>query len=214
MTSPLEATNQDAVLESHSNQGSSSTAAKPEDTATSDARFFQRSESVIFSDDDSSVQRSNEQFFGEELNQSELMFPPHLHSPHPGHHPWGAQSEVLSQSLHESYPLASQPHLLQPFARKENLFSSSREAGRGGGGGRKLPVSYAHQSLRYGTAWDISSLLSLPTPSYSCFPPSSPPPPPPLPPSLPPSLPAPLPAPLPDSFTLTHPQCRVQPQIA
>lgn len=117
-----------------------------QDTRSSDAKFFQRTESVVFGEDDPSIQRSNEQFFGEEFNQSELMFPPHMDSPHPARSTWGAQSEALSRSLNETYPLASQPHLLHSIARKEGQFRAPRGDGEER---KKMPVSYAHHSFRY-----------------------------------------------------------------
>lgn len=83
----------------------------------------------------SSTQLSNDQFFGVEggaglvLESPELVGPPNQ---------WGKQAESFSRPFHEDYPLASRPHLLKPFARKEVLFgggtSPSHEGGGAGGG--------------------------------------------------------------------------------
>ena len=61
-------------------------------------KFFLRSESVRAREE---VEKSNEQFFET------------ASSPGPTVNP-----------LQEAFPLAKQPHLLQPYARKEHLFSS------------------------------------------------------------------------------------------
>ena len=63
-----------------------------------ETRFFSRSESIIISEE---VQKSNDQFFDTAT------------SPVPTGDP-----------LQEAFPLARQPHLLQPYARKEQLFNS------------------------------------------------------------------------------------------
>ena len=133
VTSPAEATNQST--DPGSNMRISNT---PTDTI-SEAKFFQRSESLIFGEDDPSIQRSNEQFFGEEFTQTDLMFPPH-----PTHPPWGPPGGNLPRPLHEVYPLRNHPHSLKPFTRKEQPLGSST-----GGEAGKLPVSYAHQCSRY-----------------------------------------------------------------
>ena len=127
-------------------------------------RFFKRTESVIIGGDDPDTHKSNEQFFGKAgamMEKPEFVGPPN---------PWGQQVENFSRPLNEDYPLAQQPHLLKPLAKKEHLFSHT--AGRRGsamgasvvqegqdgdgestaGDGRmrgKLPVSYAQREVRY-----------------------------------------------------------------
>ena len=127
-------------------------------------RFFKRTESVTFGGDDPDTHKSNEQFFGKAgamMEKPEFVGPPN---------PWGQQVENFSRPLDEEYPLAQQPHLLKPSAKKEHLFSP--KAGRKGsaigasmvqeerdGEGepnvgdkrtrRKLPVSYTQQEMRY-----------------------------------------------------------------
>ena len=123
---------------------------------TKGGRFFERTESIILGEE-SETHKSNEQFFGKEasLDKAEFVGPPN---------PWGHQIENFSRPLIEDYPLAQQPHLLKPYAKKEQLFSptgrkGSDAAGRGenegegeestGRGRRKLPVSYAQRKMRY-----------------------------------------------------------------
>ena len=67
-------------------------------------RFFTRSESITFASavDEEEVLRSNSQFFGTPA------------------------SPVSSGPLQEAFPLAKQPHLLKPYAKKEHLFRSPR----------------------------------------------------------------------------------------
>ena len=84
------------------------------------SRFFKRTESVLVSrDDEATIQMSNDRFFGAEggaslaLENPELVGPPNQ---------WGKPVESFSRPLHEEYPLASRPHLLKPFAKKEVLF--------------------------------------------------------------------------------------------
>lgn len=100
----------------------------------SKSRFFERTESVLVSREDSTnTQISNDRFFGVNggatlaLENPELVGPPNQ---------WGKQVESFSRPLHEEYPLASRPHLLKPFARKEVLFGG----GEGGGADRSQPV--------------------------------------------------------------------------
>ena len=88
--------------------------------------FFTRTESVSANSEEE-VQRSNDQFFGEEKG-------------------------VFNRPV-ETYPLAKQPHLLQPYAQKEQLFGSG---GRDSMGGMRdeisktiLPVSYSRNDSRY-----------------------------------------------------------------
>ena len=117
------------------------------DHPSSDGRFFKRTESVLVSREEvSSTQLSNDRFFGVNgganlaLENPELVGPPNQ---------WGKQVESFSRPLNEEYPLASRPHLLKPFARKEVLFGSAQEgggayaqvgglsAGEGGAGGQR-----------------------------------------------------------------------------
>ncbi len=88
--------------------------------------FFTRTDSVSANSEEE-VQRSNDQFFGEEKG-------------------------VFNRPV-ETYPLAKQPHLLQPYAQKEQLFGSG---GRDSMGGMRdetsktiLPVSYSRNDSRY-----------------------------------------------------------------
>lgn len=97
----------------------------------SKSRFFERTESVLVSREDlSNTQISNDRFFGVNgganlaLENPELVGPPNQ---------WGKEVESFSRPLHEEYPLASQPHLLKPFARKEVLFGGADFAREGGG---------------------------------------------------------------------------------
>ena len=139
------ATNQNAEHSKHNPEPT--IADKAQEKVVETSKFFERTESIIIGEeDDSHTLKSNEQFFGKEpsaFDRTHFVGPPS---------PWGAQIGGLSQSLHEAYPLAQQPHLLRPHARKEHLFSSPGGSRRGSGmsdeGARKLPVSYAQQSSR------------------------------------------------------------------
>ena len=72
--------------------------------STQGVRFFTRSESITYASamDEEEVLRSNSQFFGTPA------------------------SPVSSGPLQEAFPLAKQPHLLKPYAKKEHLFRSPR----------------------------------------------------------------------------------------
>ena len=90
--------------------------------------FFTRSESVSLHSDEE-VRRSNDQFFGEE-------------------------HETFSHHV-EAYPLAKQPHLLQPYAQREQLFGggASKDVTSSTDEGVKtkkkvLPVSYSRIESR------------------------------------------------------------------
>ena len=146
-------------------------------TRTNDERFFKRSESILASsgtsesEGDPEVKKSNQNFF----NSSKLP----LESPNfvsNANFFGGGQSECrFSRPLSETYPLAQQPYLLKPYARKEHLFSSPARlpgetegvtrgggdgvgagVGREGGGeergrsrrGTALPVSYGIDGQR------------------------------------------------------------------
>ena len=67
-------------------------------------RFFTRSESITYASamDEEEVLKSNSQFFGTPA------------------------SPLSSGPLQEAFPLAKQPHLLKPYAKKEQLFRSPR----------------------------------------------------------------------------------------
>lgn len=79
---------------------------------------------------DEEVKRSNDQFFREERS--------------------GFSHPV------ESYPLAKQPHLLQPYAQREQLFGGGASEGLSSERGKSattekklLPVSYSRTESRY-----------------------------------------------------------------
>ena len=135
----------------------------PMETSTSqthDTRFFKRSESILASsgaesEGDAEMRKSNRKFFG--ISQG-LPSSPDLAGN--GKSLGGGQGNKgnFSQPLSEAFPLAQQPHLLKPFAKKEQLFSSpsrvqggceGEEEGEGGEerrrgkGGASLPVSYS-----------------------------------------------------------------------
>ncbi len=91
--------------------------------------FFARTESVSLNSEEE-VKRSNDQFFGDE-------------------------KEAFNHPV-ETYPLAKQPHLLQPYAQREQLFGAGGGADGVGGGGKgeesnksTLPVSYSKNGSRY-----------------------------------------------------------------
>ena len=107
-----------------------------ETTRTNDERFFKRSESILASsgtsesEGDPEVKKSNQNFF----NSSKLP----LESPNfvvNANFFGGGQSESrFSRPLSETCPLAQQPYLLKPYARKEHLFCSpARLPGETGG---------------------------------------------------------------------------------
>lgn len=92
------------------------------------SRFFKRTDSVLVSrEKESTIQISNVKFFGVDgganlaLENPELVGPPNQ---------WGKQVESFSRPLHEEYPLASRPHLLKPFAKKEALFGVGRSSAK------------------------------------------------------------------------------------
>ena len=149
MTSSTQPTNQsmedDVLVKPMSSSAATSQQPGAVSEATQGSRFFVRTESVIIGEEDPDTQKSNQQFFGPQgasLQKPDFVGPPNS---------WGSQVESLSRPLNEVYPLAQQPHLLKPFAKKEHLFSSppsrkgSLEEGRGNEGGGRLPVSYAEQ---------------------------------------------------------------------
>ena len=84
-------------------------------------RFFTRSESITSASavDEEEVLRSNSQFFGTPA------------------------SPVSSGPLQEAFPLAKQPHLLKPYAKKEHLFRSPRP----------LLLEGADSSANTGSTW-------------------------------------------------------------
>ena len=113
-------------------------------TATTDPddRFFKRSESIIGSsgasesEEDHETKKSNQKFFGPRgavIESPDLM----------GDRTFFAGKEMsegrFSQPLSEAFPLAQQPHLLRPNAKKEQLFNSSqgRLGAEPGGGGEE-----------------------------------------------------------------------------
>ena len=149
MTSSAQPTNQSTEDDVLASEPKPSLASAQQPGGTSEtpqgSRFFVRTESVIIGEEDPETRKSNKQFFGPQgasLQKPNFVGPPNS---------WGAQVESLSRPLNEAYPLAQQPHLLKPFAKKEHLFSSppsregSAEEERGSEGGGRLPVSYAEQ---------------------------------------------------------------------
>ena len=133
----------------------SPTATTTATTTGSNDRFFQRSESILAnsgtseSEGDHEAKKSNQNFFdprGAVIESPDFVGNREF---------WGDAEKSFSQPLSEAYPLAQQPHLLGPHAKKERLFSSQgwlgAEGGREGGregrddgkrGRRGLPVSY------------------------------------------------------------------------
>ncbi len=118
-----------------------------------DSRFFKRTESVLVSrEKDSNIQMSNNEFFGVEgganlaLENPELVGPPNQ---------WGEQVESFSRPLNEEYPLASRPHLLKPFAKKEVLFGGGMGEGAkdslSAGGGQEEGGGSPGKNLQEGT---------------------------------------------------------------
>ena len=131
------------------------TSASPTATTGPNDRFFQRSESILAnsgtseSEGDHEAKKSNQKFFGP---RGAVIESPDFVG---NREFWGDTEKSFSQPLSEAYPLAQQPHLLGPHAKKERLFSSQgwlgAEGGREGGregrddgkrGRRGLPVSY------------------------------------------------------------------------
>ena len=112
--------------------GMSTTSTPPPQAGQTDVQnstFFTRSESVTLNSDEE-VKRSNDQFFREE-------------------------GVGFSHPV-ESYPLAKQPHLLQPYAQREQLFGGgagegvNSERDKGATTEKKLlPVSYSRTESRY-----------------------------------------------------------------
>ena len=107
------------------------------------SKFFKRTESVLVAhENDSSTQLSNDRFFGINggaslaLENPELVGPPNQ---------WGKQVESFSRPLHEEYPLASRPHLLKPFARKEALFGGGDSVDGGGASERGAQSTGGHR---------------------------------------------------------------------
>ena len=102
-------------------------------------RFFKRSESILAgssaseSEGDTETRKSNQKFFGPSralIESPDLVGTTNLFGG------GGLGENSFSRPLSETYPLAQQPHLLKPFAKKEHLFSSpSRIQGSGEGGG-------------------------------------------------------------------------------
>ena len=127
-----------------------------------DDRFFQRSESILASsgtsesEGDHETRQSNQKFFGP--RRAVIESPDFVGNA--SFFGGGSSEGRFSQPLSEAYPLAQQPHLLRPNAKKEQLFSSpgrlgGEGGGEGGGGGeekrkgkRELPVSYDSSDRR------------------------------------------------------------------
>ena len=123
-------------------------------------RFFRRSESILGggstseSEGDPEIKKSNQKFFDPSRS---LLESPNLVGSTNVFRGGGQCESSFSRPLSEAYPLAQQPHLLKPYAKKEHLFSSpgrtegGGDAGGGEGkgeerkvrkGGSILPVSY------------------------------------------------------------------------
>lgn len=112
------------------------TVTPPNKRSLSEERFFSRTDSIIESEEDL-VRKYNADFFGS-----------------------SATSPVATRGpLQEAFPLAKQPHLLKPNARKEQLFSSphpetlssdkkKQKSSKQSEGEAKLPVSYLHLNKR------------------------------------------------------------------
>ena len=85
------------------------------------SRFFKRTESVIAPDDsnESSTEISNVQFFGVEGGASLALKNPELVGPP---NPWETPEGSFLCPINATFPLANQPHLLNPFAKKDVLF--------------------------------------------------------------------------------------------
>lgn len=108
--------------------------AVPRKRSASEERFFARTESIVDSEEE--VQKCNAEFFGTAA------------SPVPSSGP-----------LQEAFPLAKQPHLLKPYARKEQLFSSPNPTletsqkeskhDKSSCPPLELPISYVHLNKRY-----------------------------------------------------------------
>ena len=91
------------------------------------SKFFKRTESVsVTESDDSSIEMSNLQFFGEGGGSNLVLENPEMVGAPSS---WEKLSNSFSRSLNEDYPLASQPHLLKPFAKKEALFRKEQAEG-------------------------------------------------------------------------------------
>lgn len=134
-------------------------ASDPDTSVARDDRFFKRSESILASsgtsesEGDHETRKSNQKFFGP---RGAVIESPDFVA-NKSFFGGGEQEGRFSQPLSEAFPLAQQPHLLRPNAKKEQLFSSpgrlvGEGGGEGGGGGeereerrrgrRELPVSY------------------------------------------------------------------------
>ena len=129
------------MMSSQTNENAESDAKTDDDVesvsrkrSASEERFFARTESIVDSEEE--VQKCNAEFFGTAA------------SPVPSSGP-----------LQEAFPLAKQPHLLKPYARKEQLFSSpnptletSQKESRHVKNScppLELPISYMHLNKRY-----------------------------------------------------------------
>ena len=95
------------------------------EAATSEpVRFFERTDSVVFrsSEQCEDTHRDNVHFFntdGTSLDSADIFTPVG---------PWGSSTESFSGSLSEPCPLAQQPYLLRPNARREDLFKSPQNS--------------------------------------------------------------------------------------
>ena len=156
-SSPSQSTNQNTPTTSLQMEPTS--ASDPDTSVARDDRFFKRSESILASsgtsesEGDHETRKSNQKFFGP---RGAVIESPDFVA-NKSFFGGGEQEGRFSQPLSEAFPLAQQPHLLRPNAKKEQLFSSpgrlvGEGGGEGGGGGeereerrrgrRELPVSY------------------------------------------------------------------------
>jgi len=91
------------------------------------SKFFKRTESVSVTDsEDPSTELSNLQFFGAGGGSKLILENPEMVGPPSS---WEKLSSSFSRSLNDDYPLANQPHLLKPFAKKEVLFRREQAEG-------------------------------------------------------------------------------------
>ena len=109
------------------------------------SRFFSRTESVIASSENElETQKSNSQFFSTTSTsslplESSVFFGPSK--------VWGSQN--FSQPLEEAYPLAQQPHLLKPYAKKQHLFSGCHERSKDDGSRDEKEPEHRLDYLKY-----------------------------------------------------------------
>lgn len=115
----------DSIIATLDSQPSQTTSSKTQ-SSSKDSLFFARSDSVsVVSFAEEDVKKSNEQFFG------------------------GGSGSGGGTALHEAFPFAKQPHLLQPHTQREFLFGGANMSDRLDKRKDKvsLPVTYPEETF-------------------------------------------------------------------